>query len=972
MSKRTRKVLSVLMTLMMLFAQFPQTAHSHSHAHAEAAAELIRGTFQYAGMYNSRYDSTLDYAYTDAYFEGDAREYNPSLSTMSLCLEMSSWSSLDEEQWVDKSANARELLTEIGFVDFAQNDFWNDVPTLDSIGAVAAHKQLGDATLIALAVRGGGYYSEWGSNVLLGDSSDHDGFAVARDNVLAFLTQYIEDCGITGRVKLWLVGFSRGGAVANMTAGYLNHHALTADTTLVPADLYCYTVEAPQGVLDEDAGPDSDHRNIHNIINPNDIVPLVAPVNWGFSRYNQTSHLLPTITTTHYAEAREQMLKHYADILEGVDVLDPEKAAYNIPEYAKTLQMQVNWLNFLPGGEPFIEIETVDNTHLPQAIMLAESVSALVEAAESRDSFHESIEADISVLLGEMLGASKGTSLSEYIAELGRILTENNYQKLIHVLEPVVQLNLTPMEERIEAVGQRLREIIPQPEGYTDIVGTVGALADVLANMFVENPQALLNMALSLSSTSMIQAHYAEVTMAWLRTEDPNYSEQPFAYDVPESLRIVRVNCPVSLKVYDADGTVVASIIDGECSATIEGIGCAVNPDGEMVLYLPADAAFRVEIIANDNGSVSCSINEFNIVRSKHTFVISYADLPISTNDSLTAVLPAIEADEYTDEPRTGSTANYHLLGNDGAPIEPTLTLRGEEVLLHTVKAERNNEYGQVLGGGVYVHDSFAQLEAYPVSGGSFNGWYVDNQPVSTDPVYRFPVEGDITVVAHFGVATPSQITFRATEGGTVHNINNAYTPGSQVLLSATADEEYDFDEWTITAGDFMIAGDDLYYIVPETDATVTAKFVIKRFPCPNCEAMLPVGSSHTAPCGTEGHFTCAEDYAAENHAVCEHCSALLCDGSNHAFCTICGDGYVCEGGHGYGSGECGVYVCEACGVEILNTETHVAPCRTAGHFTCSAEYDAADHAACEHCSALLCDGNDRGICSICNDGHVC
>ena len=48
-------------------------------------------------------------------------------------------------------------------------------------------------------------------------------------------------------------------------------------------------------------------------------------------------------TTARYAEAREQMLRHYDDVLKGVEVLNPDKAAYNIAEYAKTLEMKLNW-----------------------------------------------------------------------------------------------------------------------------------------------------------------------------------------------------------------------------------------------------------------------------------------------------------------------------------------------------------------------------------------------------------------------------------------------------------------------------------------------------------------------------------------------------------------------------------------------------------------------------------------------------
>ena len=338
-------------------------------AHPAVCADAADGR-RTSCAYKSPGDSILDYAYSDAYFSGDAREYNPSLSTMSLCLEMSSWSSYDKESWSDKTVNARNLLTDLGFTDFAQNDFWNDSPTVESIGAVMAKKQLDDSTLIALAVRGGGYFSEWGSNVMVGADDEHTGFATARDNVVSFLNDYIQKHGIAGRVKLWLVGFSRGAAVANMTAGYLNQNGLTGEAMLVPSDLYCYTFETPQGIIEMTAGADADFSNIHNIVNPNDIVPLVAPDNWGFGRYNETSHLLPTITTSYYPEAYEQMMEQYAKILEGVELLNPDEAVYNISEYAKTLQLNVNCLSFFSDGAPFIEVVTVDNTHLPQFLQI--------------------------------------------------------------------------------------------------------------------------------------------------------------------------------------------------------------------------------------------------------------------------------------------------------------------------------------------------------------------------------------------------------------------------------------------------------------------------------------------------------------------------------------------------------------------------------------------------------------------------
>ncbi len=951
-----KKAFCLLLTLALLLSSTLQFTNIQ-HAHAEEEAPLLRGTFQYAGMYNNQKDASMEYAYSDAYFDGDARVYNPSLSSMSLCLEMSSWSSRDEENWVDKTANSRELLTEIGFVDFAQNDFWDDAPTVDSIGAVAARKQLEDATLIALAVRGGGYFSEWGSNILIGAEAEHTGFATARDNVLTFLNEYITQCGITGRVKLWLVGFSRGAAVANMTAGYLNANGLTADASLLPTDLYCYTFEAPQGILSADAGADADYSNIHNIINPNDIVPLVAPADWGFGRYNQTSHLLPTITTTHYAKAHEEMLKHYADILETAEVLHPDKAAYNIAEYAKTLEMKVNWLSILPGGEPFIEINTVDNTHLPQSMMLIESVSALVKAAKSREKFHENIEADISRLLSVMLGANSGASLSDYIQTLGTTFTENDYANLVYVLEPIVQLNLKNFDARMKEVASHLREVIPQPEGYTDIVGTVSALVDVIATMLTEDPQAVLNLMLSFSNTNMIQAHYGEVVMAWLRTEDPNFTATPFTHEVPEALRIVRVNCPVNLLVYSSKGDLIASIEGDDCKIYQDGIGCAVNPDGEKVLYLPSDEEYVVRIIATGDGEVSCSFNEFNVVRGKHSYVVNFSNVPIKEGDALSAVLPRIPTDEYTDEPVTGSSADYRLLDQHYDRLTPDAVLRGDEITNFSVQVGRNNEFGQVLGGGTYVNNSFTQVSAHPISGSTFLGWFKDGVQVSGDTVYRFPVTENVSLTAHFSEAEKHRITFSASSGGTINNIDGEYTAGTLLKLSATPAEGYLLSVWSSSAGSIQQSGKNATTLtVPDCDAAVTVTFVPAGKICRSCKEVLPVGVNHQAPCMRIGHYTCKPGYYAYEHRPC----------------NICGNDYDCIPGHGYKPGECGMYTCNGCGVEIRVTESHVAPCGTPNHFFCEAGYTADAHATCDHCGNVLCNVSVHGACSICNNGYIC
>ncbi len=219
------------------------------------------GTFSYP--YKDR-DYTATYYYDDSYFKTSAYEHNQHLATMSLCLDMSAWGSEDEIEYTKKMNNAKNLLNELGFVGFDHNytDFAEEEiigkPTRDSVGVVAANKPLSfdgkEYTLIAVAIRGGGYEREWASNVTMGESGYHAGFSQARDTVIAFLKKYIKEQGISGDIKIWITGYSRAGATANMVAGAIDNGDVDLEGChLELKDLFAYTFETPAGVVDRDA-----------------------------------------------------------------------------------------------------------------------------------------------------------------------------------------------------------------------------------------------------------------------------------------------------------------------------------------------------------------------------------------------------------------------------------------------------------------------------------------------------------------------------------------------------------------------------------------------------------------------------------------------------------------------------------------------------------------------------------------------
>ena len=73
-------------------------------------------------------------------------------------------------------------------------------------------------------------------------SGNHEGFSNSKNQVGDFLKKYIKDKNIKGKTKIWIVGFSRGAAVANMLAGEITARKITFDNVnFGRKDIYAYT-----------------------------------------------------------------------------------------------------------------------------------------------------------------------------------------------------------------------------------------------------------------------------------------------------------------------------------------------------------------------------------------------------------------------------------------------------------------------------------------------------------------------------------------------------------------------------------------------------------------------------------------------------------------------------------------------------------------------------------------------------------
>ena len=278
--------------------------------------KIIKGYFQYPSVLDSDHDYTCAYYYSDGFFAGDPKDYNIQLATMSMCLAMSAFGANAKADatpaelkknpslsYVNKFCHVTQLMADIGCDSTKTyvNNYFTQKPGTNSIGVAIGQKEItvnGESSvLVPVAIRGGGYESEWASNVTLGDDSlgEAKGFASAADQVTTEVNDYITKYGLSdkiaaGKVKFWVVGYSRAGATANLTSKRLVDKYGAASTLEKKNQVYGYCFEAPMGAV---KGTNKEaYYCIHNLINKTDAVPRVGTVQMDFIRYG-VDHYMP-------------------------------------------------------------------------------------------------------------------------------------------------------------------------------------------------------------------------------------------------------------------------------------------------------------------------------------------------------------------------------------------------------------------------------------------------------------------------------------------------------------------------------------------------------------------------------------------------------------------------------------------------------------------------------------------------------
>lgn len=350
-----KKLLMILCVLPLLTPVFS--------AYAEGGAPAVSGIYHYTSSHTTHFQLEDTFTWDEAWFAPSSFEVSAPLALLSSQTALASISRFGEgnDDPADDPENLIAMLRAMGFLDIETNGYYTLPRLMDSMAVAAAHREItvnGTAcTLLAVIPCSGGYGQEWGGNFHVGEGSLHQGFREARDEALRFTRQYLQAHGITGDIKVWLAGHSRGGAVANLIGGFLagGGAAYLGDVRILPENVYCYTFATPRnitadasaqdvlrvggargglyeadtpgeawsspedGIIEPDAPA---YGGIHNFVLPYDLISALPPEDWNMTRYGVT--LTQDLDGTLDADAMAQAMRAlnpllYEDLTGGGD-----------------------------------------------------------------------------------------------------------------------------------------------------------------------------------------------------------------------------------------------------------------------------------------------------------------------------------------------------------------------------------------------------------------------------------------------------------------------------------------------------------------------------------------------------------------------------------------------------------------------------------------------------------------------------
>ena len=482
--KKTDKMkhwLAILLSALLIAGSLPAAALAED----TAAPEEYSGAMQWYSTIGSGKWLQDDYYCSDAWFLEDPAAQNDQLALLSMQLTAAA---VNGEQ----DGPGASLLKGLGFTQVGFSGFDSaDPEDCSYTWATKTIMENGEpCTLAAVAIQS--FFEDqqikskgWRQNFtvnspdgsLTGASGDHYAFSRAADAVI----DDIAALGGSGRVRYWITGHSRGGALAGLLAARLPQKLGSRN-----GGIYAYTFESP-AVTDgaQAAAAQGNCSYIHNYLCSDDIVPMVPP--WDMDRYGAVRQMK---TDEIDARLKQELKKLGSPAAEAYQSEDPEESARKlvgtlteaIPTRADYSLKRTDVYQDVNGQQKSISYVYQDaichlsdaafgggfeNLPVDQIMERMDELSPVVKNMVA--GFRQEAAGDDMAAAGSYLQAAR--SLSAFLESVGikLPLTESDLYALLKLLTPVlIDTGIEPGSDGIDS-GHLLVYLIPALKLSDDI-----------------------------------------------------------------------------------------------------------------------------------------------------------------------------------------------------------------------------------------------------------------------------------------------------------------------------------------------------------------------------------------------------------------------------------------------------------------------------------------------------------------------
>ena len=496
--KKLQNIILILIAINLVFTNIFLIASSATNA-TFASNNTVTATYPYYAFVEDpsnpwetvwdALDATDTIEYSDSYFDEPSPGDHPELRAASYALALAGFEN-QADGYPSESATPNPkleaFLNQLGFSGYQKWDTSSE-ENGHSIGTTIARKSLPNGqSLIVVAPRNYNYMTEWLSNFNVGVSGDHAGFTESAELIKARLDEYIYTNQLSD-YKIWMVGYSRGGAVVDLAAKMINEDLSNYD--MEANDFYAYTFGAPRASVTEPG-----YTNIHDVKDGNDLLlGYVFPELWGF--YN----------TGTYEEIHPADLEISTSVINIAELADPATAA-NVLANNDGLTEQVGTMN----GRDFMDawMKFVTNNGLTREYFDTEvkaPLSAIMKLYQMRKLDKQSeFTGFISDSNSGMTGMIAGNALYDLLMNYGGDLASfPTYLYLVKVLEG------TATDTDINELVAILTDYIGEYNDYESKLGKVPSISESEFNILKDNLPKLVK---ALAPILVADAAYTQST----------------------------------------------------------------------------------------------------------------------------------------------------------------------------------------------------------------------------------------------------------------------------------------------------------------------------------------------------------------------------------------------------------------------------------------------------------------------------